>query len=385
MNSGGDTHENPAPLEVAYVVASMKTGGTQTHLLQVLRFIDRSRFRPHLYCLRDQGDLIDAARDLDVDVRTFSMAGSLKSPRDVAGLMRLRHALARLRPSVVHGYLLRGNFYAAVAAAMAAVPVVVTSKRGLHRPGSLSERLAVRVSNRLSTTVTGNSPAVLEFTREVEGRVPEPLVMIPSGIDTDRFDPSRIQGLRSELGIGDEPLIGTVFTWRPIKGFRLLFEAFARVRAQIPDVRLLVAGEGELRGEPAELAGRLGITDAITCLGRRRDMPEVLATFDVFVLPSESEGMSNALLEAMAMERPVVATAVGGNPSVIEEARSGFLVDYPNVTALSERLGVVLADPERGRELGRAARQRVVEGYSAVSMVRQIEELYQRLLARSLG
>ncbi len=385
MSSRGDSGEGHALVEVVYVVASMKTGGTQTHLLQVLRLLDRSRFRPHLYCLRDQGDLIEAARSLGVDVRSFSMIGSLKDPRDLSGLIKLRRALVELRPGVVHGYLLRGNFYAALSGAMASVPVVVTSKRGLHRPATLSERVAVRISNRLSTAIAGNSPAVLDFTRQIEGRVPEPMVMIPSGIDTERFSPGLHQGLRSELGLGQAPVVGTVFTWRPLKGFRLLFEAFARLRAQLPDARLLVAGESELVGDPAELARSLGIAEAIICLGRRGDIPAVLATFDVFVLPSQSEGMSNALLEAMAMERTVVATAVGGNPHVIEEAKSGFLVDYPDVEGLAERIGAVLADTDIRRVIGRAARQRIVTEYSAASMVRQIEDLYQRLLAQAPG
>jgi len=164
-----------------------------------------------------------------------------------------------------------------------------------------------------------------------------------------------------------------------------LFEAFARVRTEVPGSRLLVAGEGELVGEPAELAESLGISESIVCIGRRSDIPEVLATLDAFVLPSQSEGMSNALLEAMAMEKPVVATAVGGNPHVIEEAQSGFLVDYPDVTTLTTRIVGILKDPEASRELGRAARQRVVASYSAASMVRQMEDLYDRLLSQSPG
>jgi hypothetical protein len=136
-------------IEVAYVIASMMTGGTQTHLLQVFRFIDRSRFRPHLFCLRDGGDLISVARDFDVRVTSLSMRGTLKSPADLAGLVRMTAALRRLRPALLHAYLLRGNFYGAVAARLAGVPAVVTSKRGLHHPAGMAERFAVGTSNRL--------------------------------------------------------------------------------------------------------------------------------------------------------------------------------------------------------------------------------------------
>ncbi len=374
-----------APVPVVYVIASMITGGTQTHLLQVLSLIDRDRFRPVLFALRDGGDLLETARGTGCEVRTFGMGGSLKDPRDFRGVRRLVKALRELGPGVVHGYLLRGNFYAAVAGRSAKVPVVVTSKRGLHKPAGVAERFAVRTSGRLSDTVTGNSQQVLDFTREVEGVQSAPLVMIPSGIDTDRFAPSPVlvaarQKLREGLGIADAPVVGTAITFRPRKGFRMLFEAMAEIRREHPGARLLIAGESEMPADPATLAKSLGLEDAIHLLGRRSDMPEVLAAFDVFVLPSESEGMSNAILEAMALELPVVVTNVGGAPEVIREGETGFLVDYPDSATLASRVSALLADRAVGERVGRAARERVVAAYSAASMVRQIEDLYAKLL-----
>jgi glycosyltransferase involved in cell wall biosynthesis len=367
------------PRDVVYVIASMIVGGTQTHLLQVFRFLDRARWRPRLFALRDGGALIERARELDVPVETFSMRGTLRDPRDLLGLLRMRARLRAAAPSVVHAYLLRANFYGALAARMAAVPVVVTSKRGLHTPASLAERLAVITSNRLSDVITGNAPQVLDFTREVEREV-KPMVMIPSGIDVEHFDPSRHDDLRAELGLGARPTFGTAITLRPRKGYRMLFEAFATIRRRVPDAALLVAGVDRLEGEPAELAGRLGIEESLVLLGRRGDMPRVLRTMNVFVLPSESEGMSNAVLEAMAMELPVVATAVGGNPVVIEEGSSGYLVEYPDAGALAERVTHLLGDAALRRRMGLAARERVVARYSAAAMVSQIEQLYESLL-----
>jgi glycosyltransferase involved in cell wall biosynthesis len=286
---------------------------------------------------------------------------------------------------VIHGYLLRGNFFAAAAGRMSRVPVVITSKRGLHAPMGLAEHLAVRVSNSLSTMITGNSPAVLDFTREYERYVPAPMVMIPSGIDTDAFDPARVHDLRRDLGVGDDPTFGTAITLRPRKGFRMLFEAYAVLLREFPRLRLLVAGVDRLTGEPADLARELQIGDGLVLLGRRSDMPAVLASCDVFVLPSESEGMSNAVLEAMAMRRPVVVTAVGGNPTVVEESVSGYLVDYPDAPAMAARVARLLNDPALRSRVGQAARNRVVERYSARSMVGQMEGLYDRLTGTSVA
>jgi len=373
------------PVPVVFVIASMITGGTQTHLLQVFRLLDRSRFRPVLFTLRDGGDLLAEAARAGVEVHTFGMSGSLKNLRDILGLRRMVRGLREMAPGVVHGYLLRGNFYAAVAARLARVPVVVTSKRGLHVPSGLAERLAVQVSGRLSDALTGNSLEVLDFTRRVEGRFAAPMSMIPSGIDTRRFDPERVgreagQTLRAELGAAGAPVVGTAITFRPRKGFRMLFEAMAEVRRERPSARLLIAGADEMPAEPAALAASLGLDGCIHLLGRRGDMPEVLTAMDVFVLPSESEGMSNAILEAMAMRLPVVVTAVGGAPEVIEEGRTGFLVDYPDAPAMAARVLALLGDAALAGRVGQAARERVVSAYSAVSMVRQIEDLYAKLL-----
>jgi glycosyltransferase involved in cell wall biosynthesis len=368
------------PRRVVYVIASMVVGGTQTHLLQVLRFLDRKRWQPHLFVLRDGGALLGAARELAASVETFGMHGTLRHPADVAGLLRLRKRLLELRPQLVHGYLLRGNFYGGLSARLARVPLVVTSKRGLHRPASLAERIAVRASNRLSDAITGNAPAVLDFTREVEG-VRAAMTMIPSGIDVDLFDPDRVADLRGELGLGERPTVGTAITLRPRKGYAMLFEAFAEIRKKCPRAALLIAGVERLEGDPAELAARLAIEKDLILLGRRADMPSVLKTLDVFVLPSESEGMSNAVLEAMAMMRPVVATAVGGNTVVIEEGATGFLVAYPDASALARRVLDLFANRRARQSIGQAARARVVAQYSAAAMVTEIEALYDRLSA----
>ncbi|MFT4572177.1 MAG: glycosyltransferase involved in cell wall biosynthesis [Hyphomicrobiaceae bacterium] len=372
------------PRDVVYVVASMITGGTQTHLLQVFRFLDRAQWRPHLYVLRDGGDLVAAARALDVEVTSFGMRGSLRSPSDMFGLLRLRQSLRKTAPSVVHGYLLRGNFYGALAARLAGVPAIVTSKRGLHQPAGAAERFAVSISNRLCDVITGNSPQVLEFTREIEGPS-TPMEMIPSGIDVAAFDPDAVavgtrQRLRAELGIGEAPVVGTAITFRPRKGFRLLFESFSDALAEHPDAHLLVAGAAEMSPEAADLAAELGLEARIHLLGRRADMPEVLTAFDVFVLPSESEGMSNAILEAMAMRLPVVATAVGGAPVVIDEGITGFLVDYPDRNAMAALFCRLLGDRPLREAIGAAARPVVVDGYSGRSMVGKMESLYARVL-----
>ncbi len=383
MDPVTETQHSIEPRGVVYVVASMITGGTQTHLLQVLRFLDRTEYRPVLFCLRDDGNLLDEARALGVEVYTFGMSGSLRSPRDLAGFWRMVRVLRKIQPALVHGYLLRGNFYGAVAARLVGIRAVVTSKRGLHVPAGAAEKFSVAVSNRLSSVITGNSPAVIEFTREVERTQRHPMEMIPSGIDVDRFEPRRTRSIRAELGIEGRPVLGTAITLRPRKGYAMLFRTYAELRKEFPDLALVVAGVEEHNDETRRLAEELKITDGLYLIGKRSDMPDVMASLDVFVLPSESEGMSNAILEALALQVPVVATDTGGNRLVIGDGIAGYIVDYKDHAAMAERIGSILRDPSLRAQMGRIGRHRVVESYSAAAMVRSIAALYDRILAAS--
>ncbi len=374
-----ETHRRTA-CPVTYVIASMVVGGTQTHLLQVLRLLDRRHFEPHLVCLRSGGRLLEQVRELAVPTTILGVQGSLRRAQDLGALRRLARLVRGRGDGVVHGYLLRGNFYAAIAGRMARSALVVTSKRGLHLPASPAERLAVRVSNRLSTVITGNSPAVLDFTRQNEPTAGKPLVMIPSGIDVERFDRREQRGLRGELGLGDGPLVGSATTFRPKKGYPMLLRSFASLLESVPNARLLIAGEDRWQPDAERMARELGILERVVLLGRRSDMPEVYSSLDVFVLASRSEGMSNALLEAMAMRLAVVATAVGGNPAVVRDGESGFLVPYGDHVAMAARVSGLLSDASARHAIGANARQRVVEQYSASAMVSKMESLYRRLL-----
>jgi glycosyltransferase involved in cell wall biosynthesis len=187
------------------------------------------------------------------------------------------------------------------------------------------------------------------------------MTMIPSGIDVERFDPQRHDDLRAELGLGARPTFGPRSRCARARATGCCSRRSPQSARALPEAMLLVAGVDRLEGDPAELASTLGIEPGLVLLGRRSDMPRVLKTMDVFVLPSESEGMSNAILEAMAMERPVVATAVGGNTVVIDDGASGYLVDYPDSAALADRVHRLLADPATREQIGRGARERVVD------------------------
>jgi glycosyltransferase involved in cell wall biosynthesis len=211
------------------------------------------------------------------------------------------------------------------------------------------------------------------------GRAGERTDVIPSGVDTDRFAPSSTRAAaKASLGLtAERPLIGTVGRLEPRKGTSTLLAALAVLRAGgRHDAALVVVGDGPLRAELAADAERLGVASHVQLLGDRSDVRDVLEALDVFVLPSRTEGMSNALLEGMAMALPVVATAVGGTPEVIADGKSGLLVPADDPKAMAAAIARLLDDAAFATRLGAAARATVEERYGARNMVRRLEAVY---------
>jgi len=371
--------QTAAPVKILYTVNRMDVGGSQTHLLQVLRLLDRTRFTPALCCLTGKGALLDTARSLGVPVYDGGLR-ALKSPGALAAWAGLRALMKREGFDVVHNYLLRANIVGSVAARLAGVPVVLASKRGCHERRGM-ELIGARLGNALSDAVTTNAEAVRDFVADNESCPRDKMVVIPSGIDTERFQPLPPFDAKTPLGLDPaRPVVGIITRMRTRKGVEEFLRAMVEVRRRIPGVQVAVAGEVELEDELREMVEAGGLQEDLRLLGRRSDMPEVVSAFDVFVLSSHDEGMSNAILEAMAMCKPVVATDVGGTGEVVRHGESGLLVPPRVVEPLAEAILEVLGDPVRARAMGELGREIVVAGFSSRSMVAQMEKLYFSLL-----
>ncbi len=370
------------PLRVAYVIKSMRVGGSQTHLTQVLRFLDRRRFDPVLYCLSGEGVLLDTVRSLGVPVITPAGHLGFKGTAFLTRVAALARVLHQQRADIVHNYLLRANLVGAVSARLARVPVVVCSKRGCHERRGLA-LVSAKIGNRLADRVSVNAEAVREFVHANEGCPRHKMVVIPSGIDTGRFRSLPDADFRARFGLpADKLIVGAVTRMRVVKGVEEFIRGMGLLRDRRPDVHAVMVGEVLLDEKLGNLVRALRLENHLTLLGARSDMPEVYSTFDVFVLSSHGEGMSNALLEAMAMEKPVVATDVGGTGEVVRHWQSGLLVPAKDPPALAAAINEVLAEPARAREMGRRGRRIVEENFSAQAMVRQMERLYCDLAAR---
>jgi glycosyltransferase involved in cell wall biosynthesis len=366
---------------IAFLPPRLVSGGTQRHLLEVLRFIDRGRFRPIVVSAKSGGELGGAVRALDVELVELHLGERMLSG-DLVRCVRETAAVVRERQvDIVQSFAWRPGLIALGAIRLAGRGRFIAGRRSTPQERAvrgLLEELVVQLADRVVVNAESLRP---------RGRAGRRTVVVPSGVDSERFRPRVVEQAtaRTALGVAaDRPLIGTVGRLEARKGTAVLLDALARLHAQgRHDVQLAIAGDGPLRAELTAQAGRLGVREHVSFLGDRGDVREVLAALDVFVLPSFTEGMSNALLEAMAMELPVVATRVGGTPEVLATGASGLLVPPGDPAAIAEAVGRLLATPAERERLGHAARRRIEEGYDVRAMVRRLESVYAAVAAPS--
>jgi glycosyltransferase involved in cell wall biosynthesis len=206
---------------------------------------------------------------------------------------------------------------------------------------------------------------------------------IPNGVDTNVFRPAdseRRRFLRTQLGFADaDILIGIVASFTRVKRHVDLLAAFAVVAKSHPTARLLLVGDGPLRSEVEAQISQLGLGDSVALLGPRSDVDQILPALDVFVLSSNTEGLSNAILEAQACGLPVVATAVGGNPDLVHAGKTGWLVSSESPAELARALSEAAAQPHTCREFGANARAHVLREHSVDAMALAYEHLYREL------
>ena len=247
-----------------------------------------------------------------------------------------------------------------------------------------------RIHRPLVTHYVALSGDLERYLVDAIGVPPRRITRIVNGVDTERFSAPVTRAGADGCPFDGASLwrFGTVGRLQPVKHQTLLARAFVRLLERAPELRsrcrLLVVGEGPLRAEIAQILAHAGASDLVWMPGTRDDVPDVLRTLDVFVLPSLAEGISNTILEAMATGLPIIATNVGGNGELMEDGRTGMLVAPDDIEALATAM-LRYADPAVARAAGAAGRQRVERLYRLDAMVASYGALYERLLAAAGG
>jgi glycosyltransferase involved in cell wall biosynthesis len=360
-------------------------GGAEGALLRAVRLLPKDRYRCSLgtFRLRRGTSLLEG---VPCPVYEFPI-DRLASTRALRTVMRLREFIRSEQVDIVHTFFQTADLMGALAAKLSGCPVLVSSRRDMGILLSAKQRFAYRLLNPLFDQVQAVSNAVREHAIRAGGLDPAKVVTISNGVEIEKMAAANGgAALRESLALNGGPVVLTVGNVRRVKGFEVLIRAAARVAARYPAALFLIVGsvqELDYERELRALIGQLGLERNVRFLGKSEQVPSLLKLCDVFCLLSRSEGMSNALLEAMACGRPSVATAVGGTPEVIEDARSGYLVTSGDDATAAERILSLLDHPERAREMGEAARRRVEERFSAQRMVDQMVRMYDHLLEAS--
>jgi glycosyltransferase involved in cell wall biosynthesis len=323
-------------------------------------------------------------KDAFVDEVRASGAGvvCLDAPRptSVAWLGRLRRLVRDRDIRLVHTHM-----PAPAAAARLALPG--RSPAFVHTEHNLWSRYRAptRWANRLTWGRNAAAVAVSAAVADsVRARPPRPEVVV-HGLDGASRPPAPRETACAALGLAPEgPVVGTVGNLTAKKDHATLVDAVARLAGEWPEARLVVVGAGPLEADLRTHAARAGLADRVVLAGSRGDVAEILGAFDVFVLSSRVEGLPIALLEAMAAERPCVATAVGGIPEVVTDGVDGLLVPPGDPDALATAVSKLLADPDRRAELGARAAVRAGD-FDIAAAVRRLEAIYDRALAGTPG
>lgn len=365
------------------------TGGAERLALDIATGLATARFRSTLCASRFVAAATPTEGEREALVRMRG-AGTCFLPlgrRRRGEIWPWRHLLAyirRERVDVIHAHMFGSNLWATMLGRLARVPVVVAHEHTWSFEGEPLKRMLDReLIGRWSDVFLAVSRADRRKMIEIERIPAERVRYLANGIAPRAPTPGR--DLRGELGVGAGPLVGAVGALRAQKAYDVLIRAAARLRETHPALHVLIAGEGPEKERLQELVRELGLVDVVLLLGRRLDVPDVLAELDVAVCASDFEGSPLAVMEYMAAGLAIVATRVGGVPDLIEDRVHGLLVEARDDAALAAATDELLSDRALASRLGANARERRRTEFDLDVMVGNVEALYEELLDARVG
>lgn len=371
-------------IDILFVITRLAVGGAPQNVLATLRGLDRSRYRITVVTgppRPEEGSLVEAAKAQGVTLHVLPyLVREIHPLYDAMAFAGLYRMMRRGRYQIVHTHLSKAGIVGRLAASCAGIPGIVHTYHGdvFERYfGSFKsevllgvERLVGRVTHRFAVV----SEALRARYRAYRVGKSHLFRTVPNGVWPDAFP-------YSHPGGGQQCRVGTVSMFYPIKRVDLFLEMARQILRIRPDAEFVVAGGGTGEAELREAARDLG--DRIRFLGVRYDVPDLLASFDVFVLCSDYEGAGVGLIEAMLSGVPVVATRVGGVPEVVDDGETGFLVPQGNVDALTERVLYLMGNPELRNRMGKTGRRVALRRFSAEAMVGRLDVLYREVLTEA--
>jgi glycosyltransferase involved in cell wall biosynthesis len=378
-------------IRILRVFSRLNVGGPSLHVIHLAAGLEAHGFVTRLVVGREserEGNLMDLALERHVDVLALSGLGREIRPfsdlRALVGLVRLAR---RFRPHVVHTHTAKAGVLGRVAARLARVPVLVHTYHG-HVLREYFGRLTSAVFCGIERFLARGTDGLVTVSESVKADLvamriapAERIRVVRLGLELAPFTGALPRGvLRADAGFPAEaPLVGMVGRLVPVKDVSTFLRAARLVHAARPDARFSLVGDGPDRAALEAEVASLGLTGAVRFHGWRRDLPAVYGDLDVVVNASRNEGTPVALIEALAAGRPVVATAVGGTPDVLEHGAHGALVPAQDERALADAIQAALETPPSAERVA-AARAHVLARYGVPRLLSDLAALYRELL-----
>lgn len=350
--------------------------GAENIVLSLVRHLDRDRFNP-VVCSFKGGELLGEFLKIGIPVHVLGK----KSGIDFSAFLALYRIIRNEHIDIIHSHNFSPNLWGRIIGLLAKVPVIITTE---HTVATAKSNLQ-RIIDRLLSLYTNRIIAVSERVRlthcELEGLDPEKILTIYNGVEYSMLDYSTRVLLREEFCKEfnlptNQCLITTVGRLEPPKGHENLLKAVPLVVSECPEAKFVIVGDGSLRSQLVEFAEEASIVENIIFTGFRSDVYNILSLSDICVVPSNREGFSVTVLEAMASEKPIIATDVGGNAEALTNGESGIIVKPNDPTELAEGIIGLIKNRDRSHELGRNARKRFNEKFTIKKMVDNFEMLY---------
>jgi len=361
----------------------MPVGGAEIMVADIAAGLAPGRFEVITACLGEPGAMGEELSRWGK--RVISLGLDIKRTSGFTLVRRVRRLLKEIRPDILHTHLYHANLYGRIAALGLGLPGVVATVHNIYARVKPHRCLANYLLARLSDYVLVFSPQVREDVRRYD-RVPEDrLRMLTPGVRLEgQSCGERREEARTEIGVSGFCL-GNVARLEEQKGHEDLLAAVSRVRRDIPDLTLLLVGDGSRGAQLKGLARELGLEQVVRFLGSRRDIFRILPALDVFVMPSRWEGIPLTLLEAMGCGLPAISTRVGRAPEIIRDGANGRLTPAAAPEALARAILELYYEPEKRRQWGEQARRTVLEKYTLEHFLEQFAAIYVELYEKVIS
>lgn len=377
-----------ARVKVCHVAMGDLWAGAEVHLLTLLTYLVRLDKFECSVILFNEGRLAEELRKLSLSVSVISE----KRHNHVVIAYRLAKVFQHGRPDIVHTHKYKDSILATMAARCVGVPHVIRVVHGMPEPFNGLRNANMFLYTMVDRLVMGRLVArIIAVSSDIERALvrtygTDRIVRIHNGIDLDvvRVRTPRSDKRKEWNFSGAVTLVGTVGRLVPVKGHTVLLDALQILHQSNRTVNLLIVGDGPLRGHLEAEVRRLGLEQFVRFAGHQADAYDFINMMDVFVLPSLHEGIPMVLLEALALQRPVVATRVGGIPEVIEHGRTGLLAEPSDATSLARLIQRIVEDSPMAVSMGKAGRTRVEEEFTALTMAGKTADLYEHVLSKGI-